>query len=133
MNKFIRKYDMERPLRDAAFAKSVKEAYLSRCVFTGICLINVGGKSEVDTALVSESGPDSTRNGIALSKTVHWMFDRGLISLEDNGKILMTTRQIPGPVKNIINLQEVAFLPENTLQRPHPQFLRYHRENKFWG
>jgi putative restriction endonuclease len=126
----------ERPLRDAAFAKNVKEAYASKCAFTGICIINGGGKAEVDAAHikpVSESGPDSTRNGIALSKTVHWMFDRGLLSLEDNGKILMAKKQIPDQVERIINPSGEVHLPENTLYRPHPQFLRYHRENKFLG
>ena len=78
-----------RPFRDAAFSRQVKQAYDNTCAFTGIHLINGGGRSEVQAAHirpVADLGPDSVRNGIALSGTVHWMFDRGLISLE--GRLL---------------------------------------------
>ena len=31
-------------------------------------------------------GPDSIRNGLALSRTFHWLFDRGIISIADTEK-----------------------------------------------
>ena len=43
---------------------------------------NGGGRAEAQAAHiqpVAENGPDSLRNGVALSSTFHWMFDRGLI------------------------------------------------------
>jgi putative restriction endonuclease len=61
-----------RPLRDAAFRHTVQAAYGSTCAMTGIRLINGGGHAEVQAAHirpVSNRGPDSVRNGLALSGT----------------------------------------------------------------
>src|SRR3546814_9585906 len=72
-----------RPFRDAAFARAVKSAYADTCAITGLKIINGGGRSEVQAAHIRpvvSQGPDSVRNGLALSGTIHWMFDRGLIS-----------------------------------------------------
>jgi putative restriction endonuclease len=41
---------------------------------------------------VENNGPDIVSNGLALSGTAHWMFDRGLISLSDNLEILISRR-----------------------------------------
>jgi hypothetical protein len=52
------------------------------CAVTGLCLLNGGGRPEVQAAhirAVEANGPDTVRNGLALTATVHWMFDRGLI------------------------------------------------------
>jgi putative restriction endonuclease len=54
-------------------------------------LINGKGRPEVEAAHimpVEENGPVSVQNGIALSGTVHWMFDRGLLSMDDDYTIL---------------------------------------------
>ena len=59
---------------------------------TGLRIINGGGRSEVQAAHirpVASSGPDSVRNGLALSGTAHWMFDRGLLSIGDDYSILI--------------------------------------------
>lgn len=72
-----------RPFRDAAFSIAIKSAYDNTCAITGLKIINGGGRSEVQAAHirpVEKLGPDFVRNGIALSGTVHWMFDRGLLS-----------------------------------------------------
>ena len=81
----------ERPFRDRVFAQQIQKAYENRCAITGIRIINGGGRAEAQAAHikpVEANGPDHVQNGIALSGTVHWMFDRGLISLGDDLKIL---------------------------------------------
>ena len=79
-------------------------------------------------------GPDIVTNGIALSGTVHWMFDRGLVSLSDDLSILLSSRinDIEGAGK-IINPSGRANLPVNPAFRPHPRYLDWHRENCFKG
>ena len=75
---------LSRPVRDAAFARAVQAAYDATCAATGLKLVNGGGHAEVQAAHirpVHDKGPDSLHNGLALSATVHWMFDRGLISI----------------------------------------------------
>lgn len=88
-----------RIIRDRVFRRLVLQAYDERCAFTGLKLINGGGRAEVEAAHirpVQADGPDTINNGIALSGTAHWMFDRGLISLSDDLEILVS-RQTNDP------------------------------------
>ena len=80
-----------------------------------------------------EHGPDSPRIGLALSRTCHCMFDRGILSVEDDGKILLAPRLVPDPAKRMLNPDGLIRLPSAPALRPHSQFLRYHRENVFKG
>jgi putative restriction endonuclease len=81
---------------------------------------------------VEASGPDIVSNGIALSGTAHWMFDRGLISLSDDLEILIS-RQTNNPqeIRSIINKSGRALAPSRMSDRPHPHFLEWHRDHCF--
>jgi putative restriction endonuclease len=125
-----------RPFRDAAFSGAIKTAYDDTCAFTGLKIINGGGRSEVQAAHirpVASSGPDSLRNGIALCGTVHWMFDRGLISIADDHGLLLASGQVPDQVARLLNPDRRLLGPSRLDATPHPQFLRWHRENVFKG
>lgn len=122
-------------VRDRVFRKIVLRAYNDRCAVSGLRLINGGGRAEVDAAHirpVQSNGPDIVTNGIALSGTAHWMFDRGLISLGDDLEILIS-RQVndADSVRGFINKSGFAAAPDRASDRPHPHFLRWHRENCF--
>jgi putative restriction endonuclease len=126
-----------RAIRDRAFRKRVLEAYDCRCALTGLKFVNGGGRAEAEAAhirSVEANGPDIITNGIALSGTVHWMFDRGLISLSDNLEILLSRKinNIDG-VRRIINSDGVARPQANHAWRPHPRYLKWHREMCFAG
>ena len=72
------------------------EAYEGRCAVTRLRIINGGGRAEVQAAhvwAVQHGGPDTVRNGIALSSTVHWLFDRHLISLDQDYRLLVAARR----------------------------------------
>jgi len=124
-----------RLVRDRLFRRRVVTAYDARCAITGLQLINGGGRAEVEAAHirpVERGGPDIVSNGIALSGTAHWMFDRGLISLSDDLEVLVS-RQANDPegVRSLINKTGRAFTPKHWADRPHPSFLIWHRENCF--
>jgi len=128
-------YYASRLVRDRAFRKRVLQAYDCRCAVTGLKLINGGGRAEVEAAHikpVEAMGPDSVTNGLALSGTVHWMFDRGLISLTDELDILVS-RQVndPDSVWALVNKSGKALAPARPALRPHPSFLGWHREARF--
>jgi len=126
---------LSRILRDRVFRRVVLRAYDERCAITGLKLINGSGRAEVAAAHirpVEASGPDIISNGIALSGTAHWMFDRGLISLADDLEILISRQtNDPQAVRSIINKTGRAFPPRRNSDRPHPHFLKWHRENCF--
>jgi len=61
-------------------------------------------------------------------RTVHWLFDRHLVALEDDGRILRADKLIPEQLRGMLNRDGYARFPERENLRPHPQFLRFHRE-----
>ncbi len=137
--------DFERPIievtlnrlfRERAFARKVKEAYDRRCSFTGLKIINGKGRPEAQAAHikpVASHGPDSVRNGLALSSTIHWLFDRGLISLSDDFEFLVAKNKVPSEISQLLNRDGRAIVPNAAIERPHPSFLRHHREVVFIG
>jgi putative restriction endonuclease len=125
-----------RPFRDAAFATSVRAAYANTCAMTGLQIINGGGRAEVQAAHirpVASGGSDSVRNGLALSGTVHWMFDRGLVSIDDDFSILIATGRLPDAVTRLFRDDRRLTVPVRPEVCPHPAHLRYHRNNIFKG
>ena len=119
-----------RPFREAAFARQVKSAYSARCAMTGLRILNGGGRPEVQAAHirpVADGGPDTVRNGLALSGTLHWMFDRGLISVEDDHTILVAHDHVPEAVSRLLAPGGRLILPATTHLHPHPAYLAHHR------
>ena len=103
-----------RPFRDRVFATGIKRAYDNTCAISGLRIINGGGRAEAQAAHiqpVAENGPDSLRNGVALSSTFHWMFDRGLISIDDDYSLLFKRNAIPGNVLSLVNDDRRLRLP----------------------
>lgn len=124
-----------RPYRDVAFRRKVREAYDYRCAMSGLRLRNGGGRPEVQAAHirpVERQGSDSVRNGLALSGTLHWMFDRGLISVAEDLTILVSRNKVPSDVVDrLIVPDRKLCLPKDPADRPHPSNLKWHRENIF--
>jgi putative restriction endonuclease len=126
---------VNRSVRDRQFRKRVLGAYDSRCALTGMKLINGGGRAETQAAhimSVEAGGPDIVTNGIALSGTIHWMFDRGLITLSDDGDILLS-RKINDreSAERLIFSDRKARFPDSPASRPHPRYLSWHRTECF--
>ncbi|QAY77572.1 HNH endonuclease [Sphingosinicella sp. BN140058] len=126
---------VSRVVRDRVFRRIVLRAYDERCAVTGLKLINGGGRAEVEAAHirpVEANGPDIVSNGLALSGTAHWMFDRGLIGIGDDMQILVS-RQVNDPesVRGVINSSGRLILPARVADRPHPHFVTWHRAHCF--
>jgi putative restriction endonuclease len=127
---------VSRPFREKSFMHNVRAAYSNRCSVTGLRLINGGGRPEVQAAHiqpVASKGPDSVRNGLALSGTVHWMFDRGLISIGDDYKILIAKDHVPEDAARLLNQSGSINLPEDPTLYPNAHYLKFHRDKVFKG
>ncbi len=81
----------------------------------------------------SIEGPDSVRNGLALSGTVHWMFDRGLISISDDFKILVAKNHVPEDAVRLLNQSGMIHLPKDQTLHPNEHYLKFHRDLVFKG
>ncbi|MCH2077823.1 MAG: HNH endonuclease [Rhodobacteraceae bacterium] len=76
--------------------------------------------------------PDIVSNGLALSGTKHWMFDRGLVGLADDLTILVSRQSNDiEVVTSMINSSGKILVPDSLANRPRAEFLNWHRENCF--
>ena len=123
---------VNRRFRDAAFRTTVVSAYEERCAVTRLRIVNGGGKAEVEAAHiwpVSEGGPDVIQNGLALSATCHWLFDRHLISLTDEYGLLVSHNRVPGELRTLFEMQrDRIHLPADERLWPKREYVARHRE-----
>ncbi|MEO6716131.1 MAG: HNH endonuclease [Novosphingobium sp.] len=95
-------------------------------------IINGGGRSEVQAAHiwpVADGGPDVVQNGIALSATIHWLFDRHLISFSEDYHLLVAHNRVPSELRSLFGEHSRSIhLPANHNAWPHPSFIARHRE-----
>lgn len=126
---------MNRAVRDSNFRKTILRAYGERCAITGLRLSNGDGRAEVEAAHirpVKDGGPDIVSNGLALSGTAHWMFDRGLVGLADDLTVLVSRQtNDAGAVRSMINETGRLLATTRNSDRPHPDFVNWHRANCF--
>lgn len=126
-----------RAFRDRAFARQVKAAYGARCAISGLELRNGGGRPEVEAAHIvpiEARGPDTVRNGLALSGTVHWMFDRGLVSVDEDMGLLIAKDSVAADIAARLFVPDrKLILPIDPAKAPHQAYLKWHREQCFKG
>ncbi|MEX1121856.1 MAG: HNH endonuclease, partial [Balneolales bacterium] len=78
------------PVRDAGFSLSVRRAYDYTCAVCRSRLVTATGNTLVDGAHIipfKSSRNDDPRNGLALCKSHHWMFDHFMLAIRPDYKI----------------------------------------------
>ncbi len=88
----------------SAFRKKVREAYDSRCMFSGQRLPRTSATctAGVDAAHIlpwSRFDLDATTNGLCLNKPCHWAFDNGLFRLSFDNSVSAYVVSIPDSVR----------------------------------
>lgn len=120
-----------RVIRDANFRRLVCEAYDGRCAITGLRIVDGKGRTEAQAAhiwAVTDGGPDVVQNGIALSGTLHWLFDRHLMSLTDDFRLLIARDKIPEELRALfVQDGKTIHLPSDPKRHPHPTYIAKHR------
>lgn len=125
---------VRRRFRDVAFKHQVRAAYHCTCAITGFALVDRQGNPEVEAAHirpVSADGPDTVRNGIALTGTMHWLFDSGLISITDDFNLIVTPHGLPSELDAWLPANHKLIVPEAPSLRPHISYLAWHRIERF--
>lgn len=123
---------LNRKIRDAGFRDLVLDAYDCTCAVTGLRIVNGGGRVEAQAAhiwSVASGGPDEVQNGIALSATAHWLFDRHLISLDEDFGLLVSHNKVPSDLLKLFppNGRPIR-LPGDRRLHPKPEYVGRHRE-----
>ena len=133
--------------RDAQFRRDVLAAYQNRCAISGFEVGSVAtyqARRIIDAAHIrpiSLDGPDHVSNGLALTPTLHRLFDEGLFSLAYSTRGL-ETRVSPRLDRRMIESPDGRFrmpledgllvvLPVAVTLRPDPAQIAFHARNVF--
>lgn len=77
--------------RDTAFRETVLSQYGRRCAVSGIALAtqSIAEAQAAHVIALGRGGADEPRNGLTLTGTLHWAFDRGLFGVSDNRTVIV--------------------------------------------
>lgn len=128
--------------RSARFRSDVLTGYKFTCALTGYRM-NTDSEHLVEAAHIhkhSESGDNDPRNGLALTRDAHWMFDRGLWTVDFQDGIYLV-RVAEGRFEDespigwslIQHNGTPVYFPGAQGLRPDPKRLAWHRSMVFVG
>ena len=125
--------------RSARFAVRVVAEYRYTCALTGYRCVTDDGAAVVDAAHIeqwSKTQNNDLSNGLALSKSAHWMFDEGLWSVDNHLRILVNTRRFTENGPEALRLgsfagRQLQIDPAARL-RPSLECLHNHRIHHGW-
>ena len=129
-------YQISRQKRDAAFRSIVLANYGHTCAVTGQKFHSTRYVEADGAHIIGKEvrGTDDPRNGIALSKSAHWAFDRGIFTISDQYEVVVNPRVTSA---NAVNFPAIAvdrrkiLLPNDPYYRPHPEALAWHKAEVF--
>lgn len=138
--KHISKYTEEDVfVRNGLFKRLIPRLYQQQCSFTGMSLSSIYKHSFIDACHIvpfSHSQNDSVTNGIALCPNIHRAFDRGLLSIDEHYRILVSqhvTEDINHPYAlNALKGRQII-LPQQQNHYPAQDALAWHRKEVFKG
>ena len=128
-------FEEEKYLRSNIFKRQIPILYQNSCAISGLQINATVNVSLIDACHIipfSNSYDDTVTNGISLTPTMHRAFDRGLISIDDNYKILISNKFTEGNNSNYSIKQfegKQIVLPDNDKYLPNIENLKWHREN----
>lgn len=121
--------------RDAKFAVRVLPAYDYTCALTHYRMIALDGKTALDAAHIHQfkkGGSNHPTNGIALSKTAHWLFDQGFWSISNDYKILVAENRFDerGSAAHLLKPRAGSSIlrPQSEHYLPDYESLKWHRQ-----
>lgn len=115
------------------FHDFVMNAYGGKCAVTKR-VISCNGFDNLEAAHImpqAHNGSFLPCNGIAMSRDMHCVFDKGFFTIEDDYTIIVHPDVLrTDSYLNDYNGSQIT-IPQIEYFRPHPQFLRHHRDNVF--
>jgi hypothetical protein len=129
-------YQVSRQKRDAAFSCIVLSNYEYTCAVTGQ-KFHSATHAEADGAHIigkEARGTDDPRNGLALAKSVHWAFDRGVFTISDQYEVIINPRARSADVARFPLLEmdrKRIQLPRDPYYWPHAEALAWHKSEVF--
>jgi hypothetical protein len=129
-------YQISHQKRDAAFRNIVLTNYGHTCAVTGQ-RFHSPRHVEADGAHIigkDVRGTDDPRNGIALSRSTHWAFDRGIFTISNQYEVVVNPKISAASVDKfpVVEMdRSKVFLPRDQCYWPHPDALAWHKLEVF--
>lgn len=123
-------------IRGAVFKREIPKIYSNTCCISGMSVNAIINVSMIDACHIipfSESYDDTIGNGIALCPNLHRAFDRGLITIDENYKVCVSSNFTEGDVDYSIRKFEnkTIHLPTSKAYFPNVENLRWHNKERF--
>jgi putative restriction endonuclease len=124
----------KRIARSQAFSKRVLPIYGFRCVVCGHAHVAGNGSTEAEAAHIVPrglKGADDARNGLALCRSHHWAFDRGLFGVRADRRVILkpAAAAVAGNAHLLAYAGTLIREPVTAALRPAPTALAWHLEN----
>ena len=118
------------------FHDMVMHAYNYKCAITGKVIRYKEGKVDLfnlEAAHIKAQAHEGTFlpcNGIAMSRDMHFAFDKGFFTISDDYKVIVSEKMKGSWFYNEFNGKQI-YVPAIEFYKPLPLFLKHHRENVF--
>jgi putative restriction endonuclease len=119
-------------MRGSVFKREIPKLYQNTCCISGLKVESIRTVSMIDACHIipfSESYNDTVSNGIALSPTLHRAFDRGLISIDKEYRVMIAKDLYESASAHSIKSFEgkTILLPSNPKFHPAQENFKWHR------
>jgi hypothetical protein len=121
-----------RHIREGSFRELITFFYEYKCAVTET-VINYKELYNLEAAHIipdSHRGPSHPKNGLALNRDMHWAFDKGFFTINDDYKVVVHEKVRSVPLLSSIHGKGL-YLPRDERARPSLVSLDYHRKNIF--
>jgi hypothetical protein len=129
-------YKVAKQKRYQAFKDVVLNQYDYQCAVTGIKYHSDNLVEAQAAHIISKgkNGSDDPRNGLSLSRTVHWAFDVGMFTISDQYEIVVHSKAKNANINKFpildMNGRQIN-LPDDENYYPHEEALEWHKKEVF--
>ncbi|MGA0559258.1 HNH endonuclease [Larkinella sp. VNQ87] len=130
-------FQQEIIIRSGAFKKEVPKLYGYRCCISGLKIDATFNVSMIDACHIvpfAKSYNDTITNGIVLCPNLHRAFDRGMIGVDENFKVIVSER-FTESIDSLYSIKQLAgrpiLLPTEPRYRPLINNFAWHRKHTF--
>lgn len=121
--------------RDISFRNRIMSIYDFTCSMCRRRVITLDGETIVDAAHIvpfKDSKNDDIRNGFSLCKNHHWTFDRGLVSVDEEYRVMISPKIDSQSIITLDLEGRKIMLPDVSNCNPSHQAFDWHRRNRFY-
>lgn len=125
------KKDIKNLFTTNSFRDFVMVGYQSKCAITGenICFSELTNLEAAHIKPRAHGEINLPSNGIAMSRDMHWAFDKGFFTIEDDYTIRVHD-EVLSEYLNKYNGKSI-YVPSDDFFKPNKEFLDYHRTHIF--